>query len=308
VSAGAGGDTGAANCAGNPEVALVCFPPSSDTSYPFMMSALRFKYANTTGQPRSLQIDSINAQGVAIGTYTACQVPRAFSYADGVITWLSDEHSRAGAINDKGTIVGSISQQPVMWRNGEINWLSSADAVAVNEHDQVLLRDGQAATLWNNEVKKLIGDDIDVYDLNDLGEVVGIQRQTNRAFVWRKGVFLDLPPLDGESDSRAIAINEQRQVLGTSGSHVVIWENRIPRRLSLEPEVPISQPLDINNAGSVVGYSASGTFLYSSGAFTRIGSVRDYYLKINDNGVIVGSSYIWSPSCYDICCNAAAAP
>lgn len=315
---GAGGDAGGTNCSpGDAEVALVCFPPSSDTSYPFMMSGLRFKYPNTSVSTRSLTVAAINNHGVAVGTRTTCRGdpqpfevnPRiwlAFSYADGVITLLSDEGSTAHAINDKGTIVGSIGGQAVMWRNGEAIRLSSSEVIALNEQDQVLLRDGRAALLWADGVKTPIGDDIDVYDLNDLGEVVGVGRQTSRAFVWKDRVFHDLPPLDGESESRAEAINDQGQVLGTSGSHVVIWENRIPRRLSPEPEVPISLPLDINNAGSVVGTSLSGMFLYSSGAFTRVGSVLDYYLRINDNGVMVGTNYIWSPSCYDICCNAAA--
>jgi len=329
VTIGGGGAGGAddgsvrGDCTpGNAEVELFCFPPSSDVSYPFMMSAFRFKYRNAADPARTVSAAAINTHGVAVGTRITChpdprpfavyqKIGHAFSYVDGVFTLLSDHSSRAIDINDKGTILGVIDAQTVLWRDGGIVWLPGNSPIAINEYDQVLMQDGLRGALWADDVTTEIGDYIRVFDLNDEGEVIGMHTDlgaSSLAFVWKDGVFHDLPPLAGDSGTRAEAINNQGQVVGfSSGDQIspVIWENGIPRLIWPQPvDSGLMQATDINDAGAIVGTLREGTFSYSSGTLVGVGGLEER-LHVNDNGVIFGPRFIWSHSCYDICCSAA---
>jgi uncharacterized membrane protein len=228
-----------------------------------------------------------------------------------VFTLLSDQSSSAVDINDKGTILGVIGGQTVLWRDGGIVWLPGNSPIAINEHDQVLMQEGLRGALWADDIRTEIGDYITVSDLNDEGEVIGTHinpRASSLAFVWKDGVFHDLPPLAGDSATRAEAINNQGQVVGiSSGDQIspVIWENGVPRLIWPKPvDSGLMQPTDINDAGVIVGTLREGTFSYSSGTLVGVGGLSEA-LHVNDNGVIFGPRFIWSRSCYDICCSAA---
>src|SRR6266516_455407 len=89
-----------------------------------------------------------------------------------------------------------------------------------------------------------------------------------RAVLWdpQKGTLQQLRPLAGDSTSAATAINSKGQVVGISGDcdiavgqlsarHSVIWNNGTPTNIGDLGGAAWHTPMDINEAGDVVGFS-----------------------------------------------------
>lgn len=125
-----------------------------------------------------------------------------------------------------------------------------------------------------------------------------------------------LPPLPGDSDGAATAINDHGQVVGISGicanavggataAHAVLWENGTPTDIGNLGGVAWNTPTAINNHGTVVGFSdlpgdsaASPNyqaFLWTkAGGITNLGTLPGDALSIawgiNAEGEVVGQS------------------
>jgi probable HAF family extracellular repeat protein len=167
--------------------------------------------------------------------------------------------------------------------------------------------------------------------VNNLGQIVGWsetaaadssckapQVLTFHATLWepKTGRKQALPPLSGDAASAATAINDRGQIVGISGSCYVavgdssarasvIWENGVPREIPNLGGATWNTPMDINDAGHVVGFGNLGddangprlrAFLWTGGsALTQIGplyeddTVAQAY-GINVRGQVVGRS------------------
>ena len=126
-----------------------------------------------------------------------------------------------------------------------------------------------------------------------------------RAFRWtRLGGVCELGSLPGGNYSRARAVNDSAQVVGTSASPVgkraVLWtKDGQVRDLGTLPGDTTSEAIAINNAGEVVGYSKGSTglraFLWTAATgMQNIGALpggnASRALAINDASCVVGSS------------------
>jgi probable HAF family extracellular repeat protein len=106
-------------------------------------------------------------------------------------------------------------------------------------------------------------------DLNERGDVVGYTgkegyargatvQQPGRAVLWRSGGKISaLPSLPGAQESRAEAINNAGQIVGTSGGRAVLWQNG--RVLDLNAHIPkdsgwvLKAATAVNNRGWIAG-------------------------------------------------------
>ena len=117
----------------------------------------------------------------------------------------------------------------------------------------------------------------------------------------------ELPPLRGDTDSLAAAINDRGQVVGVSGpcsasvTRSVFWEHDTVSDMGNLGGDCCNNPVDINSHGQVVGYSSTAgnntahAFLWQKGSTmadlgTLSGDFFSFAFGINDQGVIVGGS------------------
>jgi probable HAF family extracellular repeat protein len=141
------------------------------------------------------------------------------------------------------------------------------------------------------------------------------------AVVWGPGVgeIRELPPLPGDAVGLAAAINDEGQVVGTSGScatpltdasssqHALLWRDGVPIDLGSLGGMVFNAALAINNRGQVVGFSDLGgdstdhAFIWQGGGMSDLGTlpgdVSSSAWGINDAGQVVGQSCDANLSC-----------
>ena len=112
----------------------------------------------------------------------------------------------------------------------------------------------------------------------------------------------NLETLPGDSYSYASGINNQGQVVGTSGSNTgsraFLYSGGTMTNLGTLPGDNFSYAYGINDQGQVVGFSVGGNppraFLYTGGTMTNLGTLpgdsSSYAYGINNQGQVVGSS------------------
>jgi probable HAF family extracellular repeat protein len=140
------------------------------------------------------------------------------------------------------------------------------------------------------------------------------------AVIWgpNLGEMTELPPLSGDLDGAATAINDNGQVVGISGicdqavgrfsaKHAVLWENGTPINLgNFDGGVAWNTPTAINNRGQVVGFAnlhgtQAGAFSPVAFLWTREHGIQkllplgddtnDWAWGINVHGQVVGQSF-----------------
>lgn len=234
--------------------------------------------------------------------------------------------------NDRGEIVG-ISQTRTPDPLGE-DWSCSAFFPSATATGYTCL-----GFLWKwgemRALPTLGGNNGFAASVNDLGQVVGwaenkvhdptcVSRQVLQfeAVIWGPGKdeIHQLPPLHGDPDSAATAINDKGQVVGISGTcdvavgalsakHAVLWENGRVTNLGSLGGAGWNTPVGINNKGEIAGFSdlpgdVSGGVLtanFHAVLWTKEHEIRDLgtlpgdnvseATGINDEGQIVGVSY-----------------
>jgi probable HAF family extracellular repeat protein len=166
---------------------------------------------------------------------------------------------------------------------------------------------------------------------NNRGEVVGFA-ETNKIdaacpgisefkpVVWASGKIQELPTFPGDSDGGAFGINDNGQVVGSSGPctpgfnpqsqvyfvpvHALLWQNGAATdlgNLGGDGEFAGNHACAINNRGQVVGHSdltddaTAHAFLWTretrmSDLGTIPGDFASFALGINDRGEVVGAS------------------
>src|SRR5680860_733595 len=117
-----------------------------------------------------------------------------------------------------------------------------------------------------------------------------------------------LPPLPGESDSRAWAISERGEVVGTSGDRAVKWVDGVPVALAApaDAEAPF-EALGVADGGAAVGRDGFERFCVwgdTAMCATIAWGWSAYATDVNDAGVVVGGTddeyaergWYWNPA------------
>jgi len=130
---------------------------------------------------------------------------------------------------------------------------------------------------------------ITAVDVNDRGQILVYTYPGG--FLWEHGVVTPIePPPVGYWSPRAI--NNQGHIVGWcyvgTATHALLWEDGVTTDLGLD-----GFPMDINDGGQVVGYTAGGSpraFLWEDGETTYLAPdwVSSYALGINPRGQVVG--------------------
>jgi probable HAF family extracellular repeat protein len=203
---------------------------------------------------------------------------RGFMWQDGQMTampTLGGDNSFATEVNNRGYVVG---------------WAETAVHDPTCNAPQVY---GFRAIVWHpesgrvHELRPLPGDSASAATaINDRDQVVGISGacdtavggiSARRAVMWDHGRVIDLGGLGGTAWNTAMAINNDGVVVGFADSagdqhgaapnfHAFVWtrDDGIKDLKTLSGDV-LSQALDINNRGQIVGISIGATaraFLY----------------------------------------------
>lgn len=131
-------------------------------------------------------------------------------------------------------------------------------------------------------------------DINAHGVVVGWSTgpdNVSRAFVWENGVMRDLG-VDPGQPTRASAINDRGQILGTSRGIPFLWEDGVTQ--SITSSVP-AYPTALGANGEVIGSLDLGVnnlqhaFVWKSGQLIDLGVGIPH--AINRHGDIIGTWY-----------------
>jgi probable HAF family extracellular repeat protein len=252
----------------------------------------------TLGGNATFALD-VNDRGQVTGnsrTSTTTLPLLAFAYTDGEMTEIgtlpgSNAFSRGYAINNRGVVVGeSDNNRPraFRWEDGVLSDLGdlgggSAVAHGINNSEQVVgaSSNGTASrpfVWWRGTMRDLgtvqggTNTPGRAWDVNDRGDVVGVSRvvgSTSQATMWpgpnrgSTGAPTGLGSLgDGQRFSEAVAVNNQRWVVGRStvqGSteRAFLWRSDEGMTDLGSLGLNHSQALDVNNRGQVVGYASS---------------------------------------------------
>jgi probable HAF family extracellular repeat protein len=199
--------------------------------------------------------------------------------AGGSITGLG---FNALAINASGQVAGaacgSSACQGLIWENGSVSSLPPLPA-------------GYTGSV--------------AFSINDIGQAAGISSVNGSygATVWSNGT----PTYIG--NGIASSINNLGQVAGSMYlgpyTHGFVWQNGLLKDIgALSQSVEGSVALDINNSGSVVGYSGANAFIWNEEGMSDLNGLIDpldplrslTWLRsasaINDAGQIVGYGVI----------------
>jgi probable HAF family extracellular repeat protein len=196
-------------------------------------------------------------------------------------TALDVKGVRAGAINEKGHIVGYVEDGLFLWRAGAVTYLrrgtvASFEGVVINDRDQVAgtaidRNDVLRAFRWDRDRVTMLptpaGMNSRVVDINNRGQVVGtITRpgtSTERAVLWERGRMTELGTLGGDG-SVPTAINDRGQVsgistvAGSSDDRPFLWQRGRMTDLLVGTAATAGRVWALNRAGTMTGYARFG--------------------------------------------------
>lgn len=203
-------------------------------------------------------------------------------------------------INNHGVVVGAMDRLPGFVPVRAFLWTGSGGSIDLG--DLGVFEFAHAVGI--NDANQVIGN-AEVADPNDpLGHSI-------HGFFWESGAMTDLPPLGGDAESRAVAINELGEVLVASldpadaaRDRYYIWTRRRVTtigRLSAYPGGPAGFATSMNDARQVVGSAihrdgVERAFVWENGRFTDLGLAPgdDFFsiaYRITNDGTILGESH-----------------
>lgn len=232
----------------------------------------------------------------------------------------------ATSINNAGDVVGIVSpsevlqpQYGVIWQNGTPTLLGAvagatqSTPVSINNAGQVVgnvqTAIGNQAVIWNNGTPTLLPSPSSQYRqtfasfLNDAGQIVGYAESgsgSQLAVVW-SGLTPTELGLDGNEFGEPSGINSGGLIVGNIHNAPVVWHGTLPIKLPLNPGIGGGKALAVNNAGIIVGVTASpqtGTYssratAWANGSMTDLGTLsgESAAYAVNNRGIIVGKSW-----------------
>jgi probable HAF family extracellular repeat protein len=287
----------------------------------------------TLGGTESNGYGGVNNRGWVTGDANLAgdQNEHAFLWREGVMTDLGTLGGLNSSIpyptkDDSGLVVG-VAQTATVDLLGEFWGATFVCTPSVScQGWQNLLR----GFLWENGVMTAVptlgGNNNAALGVNNRGQIVGAAETTNQdpncvppqvldieAVVWgpNPGQIEVLPVFPGDSVAVALAINDQGQVVGTSGPcqgplsglafrHAVLWQRDTVTDLGSLGGVTSNAANAINNLGQVVGQSdlpgdtATHAFFWQNGVMTDFGTLpgdsNSMAFDINDKGQVLGVS------------------
>jgi probable HAF family extracellular repeat protein len=227
-------------------------------------------------------------------------------------------------MKDLGTLGGPNASVGAMNNNGDVSVGGSdtgkpdplnEDFCGFHTHQTCL------SFIWHHGTRTLIptlgGNNNDVATINDAGLVLAVGEKNVRdascvkpqvlgfeAFTWspRTNKIHRLPPLKGDSDSEAFAMNERGDAVGYSGGcgtggdgdffvayHAVIWLNGKPRDMGSFGGTFANLAFGINTRDQVAGISAlrgdktAHAFIWQNGVMKDLGTLSGDQLSLSGN-------------------------
>lgn len=146
--------------------------------------------------------------------------------------------------------------------------------------------------------------DVFAYEVNYYNNIVGKSGNTSyqKAFMWKRGHMNEL------GSGFALGINDNKVIVGGDGVNALLWENGETIVIGRLPDDSRAHAQAINNQRQVAGSSyARGSgdtsaFIWLDGIFTELGTLggqESYAADINNKSQIVGISDIGGALSYD---------
>lgn len=232
-------------------------------------------------------------------------------------------------LNSVNEVVGwafshTLDYRAVIWRNGVPSRLpdwpgsNTSGAAAINRDGwiagfwgETIYGPGTAAVIWKpdgsmvNVHADLPGTNSRAYDINDLGQVMGVIWffADARTFFWDNGQGTLLPVIPGGFSSRGYAMNNQGHVVGigrltplgasTHITHAFFWDGVTMIDLGTLPGFERSWAFGINDVDQVVGnalrnsrYPRSNGFLWQDGVMINLSDFLPEELEGFRSGVV----------------------
>lgn len=307
--------------------------------------------ATKTNQPSSYYVVNLGAPGGGTVAMAATINNAGWISGDAFQAGNASEHAELwlGAPMDLGTLGGSNSA--IAWPNKNNNGLLAGIAETgepdpLPEYWSCALANFPTITgqvcqgfIWQNGVMSPLAPlsgGINSYasGINNQGQAVGwaengVHETTCtppqvlqfEPVIWgpKVGEITQLPPLSGDLDGAATAINDKGDVVGISGicdqaigrytaAHAVIWQDGIPTNIgNFDGGVAWNTPTAINNRDQVVGFANLPNT--QNGAFNPVGFIwsrenviqeippvgtdaNNFAWGINNRGQVVGDSCV----------------
>ena len=190
----------------------------------------------------------LNDKGEVAGAWTRAGKSRIALWREGKMLDLGP--GAATGISSKGHVVGVRADgEAFIWERGKFKTIpvpagaSSILPLGVNASGQVVGKavagDRTKAFLWKGRESQILPSANEAAGymasaISDQGTIAGLERYNGaqQAVVWEGGRLVKLGRLDGATTSAATDVNNNGQVVGTSGGRAFLYENRTLSDLS----------------------------------------------------------------------------
>jgi uncharacterized membrane protein len=228
------------------------------------------------------------------------------------ISALSGPRVQVRSMNNRGTIVGSMSpdpnsqQAPFRWtKTRGVDFFlgyNEGAAVDINDSGAIVGYLVQPASvtgfLWTPQDGYTDLGEFFPYAINNRGQIAGGMHSmygVAGARIWYRGVLTEIP--GAETTGAAMGIGENGRVVGQTGSDAFVWSPRTGMRIlpNSGGSNPVAAAFAISNRGEAVGFEAPDTIISYPARWSRTGELTSFpqfaqgtFEAINASGLAVG--------------------